>query len=416
MDAAMPEAAGDNRTKQVANPFRPGNGVAPPFLAGRDPLLNEFEGFVTEQPLHPNWTLTGLRGTGKTVLLAEFAARAERASWITLHREVGERHRDDGRLADAIEEDVDALRRRLSHLAVVGQTLEEGVRYLRPRRLTVGEVGYEPAYEERAAEAADRMRSALSELDAAIRESERAGALLLYDEAHLLADDRSRERYPLSGLLAAIGAIQRSEPKVRIVLSGLPMLSLNLKRARTYAERMFRHVVVGNLGPGDAWDALAIPLASSHRSFALSVMSEIVEGTAGYPYFLQFFGAYVCRSVPSPDVTLDDFRAIEPALLHELDLAFFEDRFEGASPSEQRVLEAMAREGGPVPLNRLHRAMPGVSGLNLLVRRLVERGLIYRATRGAYDFALPLLRDHLRRRAEVTKVTRSVTAGGEAGR
>ena len=72
----------------------------------------------------------------------------------------------------------------------------------------------------------------------------RAGALLLFDEAHLLADDRSRERYPLSGLLAAIGSIQRAEPKVRVILSGLPMLSLNLKRARTYAERTKSVVMV----------------------------------------------------------------------------------------------------------------------------------------------------------------------------
>jgi hypothetical protein len=92
-----------------------------------------------------------------------------------------------------------------------------------------------------------------------------------------------------------------------VILSGLPMLSLHLKRARTYAERMFRHVVVGNLARSDAWDALAIPLAASHRSFALSVVGEIAEGTAEYPYFLQFFGAYVCRSVASPDVSLDQY-------------------------------------------------------------------------------------------------------------
>ena len=88
-------------TEQLANPFRPGNGVAPPYLAGRDRLLAEFEAFASERPIHPNWTLTGLRGTGKTVLLSEFATRAERAVWVTLHREVGERHRDtESSLAD----------------------------------------------------------------------------------------------------------------------------------------------------------------------------------------------------------------------------------------------------------------------------------------------------------------------------
>jgi phosphoglycolate phosphatase-like HAD superfamily hydrolase len=65
-----------SRTGQLANPFRPGNGVTPPHLAGHDALLDDYESFTAEAPLHPNWALTGLRGTGKTVLLGELAARA----------------------------------------------------------------------------------------------------------------------------------------------------------------------------------------------------------------------------------------------------------------------------------------------------------------------------------------------------
>ena len=40
-----------------------------------------------------------------------------------------------------------------------------------------------------------------------------------------------------------------------------------------------------------------------------------------------------------------------------------------------------------------------VGSPDLVVRRLVERGLIYRATRGTYDFALPGFRPYIRRRA-----------------
>ena len=225
--------------------------MAPPYLAGRDALLDAFDEFLAERPLHANWALTGLRGTGKTVLLGEFAARAEHAGWLTLQRELGERHRDDSRLAEAIVEDANALLRRASMLAGIEQALEDGVRFLRPRRLTVGDVGYEPAYAERSAAPADKMRQALFELDAAAGDGRPRGVLLLYDEAHLLADDRARDHYPLSGLLAALSAVQRAEPRIRVILSGLPTLSLNLKRARTYAERMFRHLVVGNLERGD---------------------------------------------------------------------------------------------------------------------------------------------------------------------
>lgn len=397
---------------EVANPFRPGNGVAPPYLAGRDRLLAEFEGFVDERPLHPNWTLTGLRGTGKTVLVNEFAARAERAGWLTLERELSERHRDDERFADAIDEDVDALIGRVDLLSGIGQKLEQGWRYLRPRRVSIGDLGIEPSYATGSPSPQDRMRVAFAELDESLKEQRAAGAILFYDEAHLLADDRARERYPLSGLLAAVGAVQRVEPRVRVVLCGLPTLSLNLKRARTYAERMFRHLVVANLERGDAWDAIQRPLSHTSREIATSVVGDIVEQTAGYPYFLQFFGAYVCRSASRKSVSMADYRAVEPALLHELDLAFFDDRFEGATPTEQLILEAMGRHSGQVRLADLRRRLPDLAGHDVLIRRLVDRGLVYRATRGTYDFALPLFRDYLRRRSalprERTRAVRSV--------
>ncbi len=101
----------------------------------------------------------------------------------------------------------------------------------------------------------------------------------------------------------------------------------------------------------------------------MTVIADIVETTGGYPYFLQFFGAYLCRSVATPDVSVDDYRALEPALLHELDVAFFEDRFESASPTEQRVLEAMGRSHDQVRIGTLRRELADLSGLDLLVRR-----------------------------------------------
>ena len=204
----------------------------------------------------------------------------------------------------------------------------------------------------------DLMRAAFAQLDSILSHTERPGAILLLDEAHLLADDRGRERFPLSGLLAALGAVQRQQPRVRIVVCGLPTLSLNLKRARTYAERMFRHAVVGNLELDAAEEALAIPLAASRRSFGLSLISEIVEQTAGYPYFLQFFAAFACSRIGLEDIELADYQRVESALLHELDLAFFEDRFEGAAPSEQVLLLAMAHAGGRVGLAKLGSEIP----------------------------------------------------------
>ena len=396
----------------LPNPFRPGNGVPPPYLAGRDPVVNAFEDWIREAPpLHANWALTGLRGTGKTVLLGEFATRAERAGWLTLQRELGDRHRDDARFAEAIVEDCEAMIARADALAAMGHAVERGARWLRPKRIRIGQVSVDPAYEANRPAPADVMRRALAHLDSTLSHTERPGAILLYDEAHVLADDRARERYSLSGLLAAIGAIQRERQRVRIVLCGLPTLSLNLKRARTYAERMFRHVVVGNLELDAAEEALAIPLAGSGRSFGLSLLSEICEQTAGYPYFLQYFGAFTCSRIGLEHIELADFQRVEAALLHELDLAFFEDRFEGAPRSEQQVLEAMSREAGRATLRRLRADVSDAPNVDLLVRRLIDRGLVYRTGRATYDFALPLFRSFIRRRRKLTELTGSVRNG-----
>lgn len=412
----MNDSALARQPNPLPNPFRPGNGVPPPYLAGRDPVLIAFEDWIREAPpLHANWSLTGLRGTGKTVLLGEFAARAERAGWLTLHRELGDRHRDDARFAEAIVEDCEALIGRADAIAAVGQAVERGARWLRPRRIQVGYVSIDPAYDPRVPAPADVMVGGLAQLDSTLSHAERPGAILLYDEAHLLADDRGRERFPLSTLLAALGAIQREHQRVRIILCGLPTLSLNLKRARTYAERMFRHVVVDNLELDAAQEALAIPLAGTGRSFGLSLIGEICEQTAGYPYFLQFFGAFNCSRIGLEHIQLADFQRVESALLHELDLAFFEDRFLTASAAEQDLLARVAGHSGDrVSAAELRARSRDVPNVNELLRRLVARGLLYRPTRGSYQFALPLFSRYLRRHRKITKITDSVISRGAA--
>jgi hypothetical protein len=80
----------------------------------------------------------------------------------------------------------------------------------------------------------------------------------------------------------------------------------------------------------------------------------------------------------------------------------------------------MAREPGQLRLAHLRPRLGDVASLDLVVRRLVERGRIYRATRGTYDFALPLFRAYVRRRqANLSNVSGSVRSSAirrDAGR
>jgi hypothetical protein len=76
--------------------------------------------------------------------------------------------------------------------------------------------------------------------------------------------------------------------------------------------------------------------------------------------------------------------------------------------SEQQVLEAMAREAGRATLRRLRADVSDAPNVDLLVRRLIDRGLVYRTGRATYDFALPLFRSFIRRRRKLTELTGSV--------
>jgi len=66
----------------LRNPFRPGAGHPPPYLAGREDETREFARMLEQQPVLTNLVLTGLRGVGKTVLLETFKPVAIVNRWL----------------------------------------------------------------------------------------------------------------------------------------------------------------------------------------------------------------------------------------------------------------------------------------------------------------------------------------------
>src|SRR6185437_4656062 len=85
----------------VRNPYNPGAGTRPPALVGRDAEIEAMD-VAVQRLLRGNNSqsqlLTGLRGTGKTVLLNEFEDLADGRGYFHEYIEVNE----DGTLAPAI--------------------------------------------------------------------------------------------------------------------------------------------------------------------------------------------------------------------------------------------------------------------------------------------------------------------------
>ena len=72
------------------NPFRPGAGHMPPYLAGREAEEKEFRRLLAQDTILENLILTGLRGVGKTVLLEKFKPIAIQDGWLWVGTDLSE--------------------------------------------------------------------------------------------------------------------------------------------------------------------------------------------------------------------------------------------------------------------------------------------------------------------------------------
>src|SRR5437762_1396070 len=76
--------------RSFANPFRPGAGHMPPYLAGRQKEKEEFLRLLDQEVVLENLVLTGLRGVGKTVLLDTFKPLAIERGWLWVGTDLSE--------------------------------------------------------------------------------------------------------------------------------------------------------------------------------------------------------------------------------------------------------------------------------------------------------------------------------------
>jgi hypothetical protein len=402
------------------NPYAPGAGTDPPVLAGRDSQLalveaaaNRAEGGLDVTPL----VLTGLRGMGKTVLLHQARLRLDARGWATGYLE-GRRSLDTDEatrlLVTEAESHLSAGRRlvrssRKILRSVSGFTVPTGV---------AGGAGLQRTTS--AQEVADQSLASVLRLLGRAAQEEGLGFALFFDELQTL------RRRDLAILIRSISLL-RGLPVV-FVGAGLPYLPAELASASTHAER-FDYTVIDWLSPDDVRQALVGPAIDSGHNWDEGGYRRVYELSHGYPYFVQLYASEAwerAEQAGSSDITEAEVLAAEPRVQSRVDVGLYAARYDRATTTEQRYLQAMARvwrrqtgdTGEPVTARRaledfagsIERVRSGevareleqpLTAVGPIRDRLIRKGILHSPQHGVIAFSVPGFADYVLRRAEL---------------
>lgn len=356
-----------------------------------------------EQPA--NMRLTGLRGVGKTVLLGEFEKVAADAGWSSPLLEVQPSHNTDESLVRALGNVLAHTRERLSRMERVRRAMGNAAR--QAGTLGIGWGDFTVTYQPFADTGREDLARALFEVVETAVEKGHEGFVLLLDEAQVIRDEQNRRggEHPLSLLISSVVALQKAELPLGLVLCGLPTLTGNLLRARSYTERMFRGEEIGSLSAVDAREAFVQPPLEMGAAVTIEpeLVETVVQEVEGYPYFVQLWGAELWDAAVDAEVTSLNHALLDaarPYIYRRLDLDFYEPRVSTLTPAEQDVLLATADCQYPplVVADLNHAISKSPANVNVLLGRLVENGVLYRIRKGQYEYTAPKFRDFLLRR------------------
>lgn len=389
---------------EFKNPYRPGAGHMPPYLAGREREYAEFDRLLHQDEILENLVLTGLRGVGKTVLLETFKPRAIQKGWLWATADLSE---------SASISETALAERLLADLALIASTATVAAPSPGPKvgfaatadrpEVPLSHEVLVGVYESTPGLTADKIKATLEFAWERLRQQEPQRVIFAYDEAQNLSDHAGKDQFPLSVLLDVFQSIQKKGIPFMLVLAGLPTLFPKLVDARTYAERMFRVMTLTKLSDEESREAVLKPVEVAGCPVKLSEDSVevIVHESSGYPYFIQF----ICREVYDVFIRqhADEEKKFVPveAIQRKLDADFFAGRWARITDRQRELLWVVAQLEHPdeefTILELTEKAktlLPKAfspSHANQMLASLAERGMVYKNRLGKYSFAVPLL-------------------------
>lgn len=394
------------------NPFRPGAGHRPPFLAGRDADISNICKLFAQTIVVQNVILTGLRGVGKTVLLESLKPYAQKMGWLWTSSDMSEvSSLTDDNIVTRILTDISIV---TSSYVISDETHQE-LGFLGHENKIKHHLNYDflkVIFDTTPGLYTDKLKKVIETAWLVIKSygtGANKGIIFAYDEAQNLSDHNDQRQYPLSILLEVFQSLQKKGIPILLILSGLPTLFPKLVDTRTYAERMFHIFTLGHLNNEASRDAILKPIQKENCpiQFTDETVDTIIEITGGYPYFIQ----YICREIFDIWISQPNINDIPPIpvpdLLCKLDTDFFQGRWLTATDRQRDLLSVIAeldacddeftvQEISAKSKELLQKGF-SPSHVSQMLASLSAAGLVYKNRKGKYSLAVPLMSQFIKR-------------------
>lgn len=382
----------------LPNPYRPGAGMSPAYLAGRDNTINEAQNIL--QAINYGYSARsvvyyGLRGVGKTVLLNYIENLADEMDLPSEYMEIAERDRS---FQYQIALHIYKLINRLSLLKNIESHIKKALSILKAFTIKYGcddiSIEVNPA---NGISDTGNLANDMTELFLAlgvIAQKQNKGVVLFIDEIQYIKDSE------FEALMEALHRTNQKNYPIVIFSAGLPKIAKIAGDVKSYAERLFDFIEIDSLNNEEAKLALIEPAKRFQINYTDDAVNKIIEITQGYPYFLQEYGKWVweCKKEES----IIDIKIVNKAydkFEQSLDKAFFKVRHDRATAREIEFMTAMvACEKLPCSTKEIANIMgESIQAISPLRAQLIHKGFIYAAKRGEVDFTVPQFDKYLKR-------------------
>jgi len=377
----------------VDNPYTPGAGVPPAFLAGRDDILKAAS-LAFNRKIKGNFAksqlMLGLRGVGKTVLLNRINNDAEEAGCQTAFVEAS----SDTNFPELITPELHGILLKLDRKKKAGKDISKAFNALRGFASIFNvkygdlEIGISKA------PATGKLDTDLSELFTSIGAAalnRKTVVVLFIDEIQYL------QQKELEALIMALHKVSQKNLPFLFYGAGLPQIAKLAGEAKSYAERLFDFKPIDKLHPTHAKKAITDPVKKYGVSYEAEALLEILKQSEGYPFFLQVWGSNAWDIAKSSPITSKDINIATINARKDLDNGFYNVRYERLTARQQQYILAMAK----VP------DLPAKSGeiaqiLGIPVKKaapirdeLIKKGMVYSPSFGLTTFTVPKFKEYL---------------------